>query len=180
MNRLLLGTFSTVLRSSAILLAFAAEAFPAVAQEAGAPDVREEWGYWVSGGIGPSSPHDFGVAASVSVRHRRVLLRVRYASSGEFLGSFTEDVGVLAGFVLTPPTARGQVAVGAGVGRVSGATACLLCGSTEAPSRAGFLLDLEGRYPLTSFLGLSGYGFADFNARESFGGIALGVYVGRI
>lgn len=175
-----LGAFSNVILSGAMLLAFAAEAFPAVAQEAPAPASREEWGYWVSAGIGPSAPHDFGSAATASVRHRRVLLRVRYASSGEFLGSFTEDVGVLAGFVLTSPTARGQAAVGAGIGRVSGATGCLLCGSTEAPSRAGFLLDLEGRYPLTSFLGLSGYGFVDFNARESFGGIALGVYVGRI
>lgn len=170
---------AAVIRSGVIFLAFAAETLPAVAQEAAAPALRDEWGYWVSGGVGLSSPHPYGFAATASVRHRRVLLRVRYVSSWEFLGNSTDDVGVLAGFVLTPPTARGQAALGAGVGRVSGATGCVLCGTTETPSSTGFLLDLEGRYPLTSFLGLSGYGFADFNARESFGGVTLGVYVGR-
>lgn len=148
---------------------------PAMAQES-----QRDWAFWTSGGIGPSTPHALGVAASGSVRHQRAVLRVRYATSGEFLGSSTEDFGLLVGFVLTPSTSRGQAVVGAGVGRVSGVRGCVLCGSEDVPSTTGFLMDLEGRYPLTSFLGLSGYVFSDFNSRESFGGVALGVYLGQM
>jgi len=140
---------------------------------------QHDWGFWASAAIGPATPYEFGVTATAAVRYTRFLVRVRYASAFNFLGNFDDDVGVLVGIVLTPEPSRGQLAVGAGVGRVRGFRGSVL-GGREIPATTGFLLDLEARLALTGFLGLTGYGFADFNSRESFGGIALGLYLGRL
>lgn len=155
---------------------------PAMAQEspAMAQEGQRDWAFWASGGIGLATPYEIGVAASGAAHYQRAVLRARYSTAAEFLGNSTEDFGLLVGFVLTPPTSRGQAVVGAGVGRVSGVRGCVLCGSEDVPSTTGFFMDLEGRYPLTTFLGLSGYAFSNFNSRESFGGVALGVYLGQV
>jgi len=104
-------------------------------------------------------------------------VRVRYAAAAEYLGDFDEDIGVLVGVVLTPVRSRGQLAVGAGVGHMRGFRGTVL-GGRPIPGTVGFLLDMEGRFALTGFLGLTGYAFADLNSRESFGGIAFGLYLG--
>jgi len=158
-----------------ILLLTTLMAMPAGAagQTAGRP-----WGFWATAGLGPATPYEVGIAASAVVRHNRILVRVRYASAGELLGNQDQDVGVLVGVVLTPVRSRGQLAVGAGVGRMSGSRGCVFCGSRPIPGATGFLLDMEGRFALTGFLGLTGYAFADLNSSETFGGIAFGLYLG--
>ncbi len=135
-----------------ILLVTTLMAMPAGAagQTAGRP-----WGFWAAAGLGPATPYEFSIAANAVVRYNRLLVRVRYASAEELFGNVDEDVGVLLGVVLTPVPSRGQLAVGAGVGRVSGSRrGCFLCGSRPIPSAAGFLLDMEGRLALTGFFGI--------------------------
>ena len=140
---------------------------------------RRPWGFWATAGLGPATPYEVSIAASAVVRHNRILVRVRYVSVGELLGDFGQDVGVLVGVVLTPVRSRGQLAVGAGVGRMSGIIGGgIFSPSRPIPSAAGFLLDMEGRFALTGFLGLTGYAFADLNSSETFGGIAFGLYLG--
>ena len=163
----------------AVAIAFVTSGAVATPRSAAAQASQHDWGFWASAAIGPTTPYEFGVAATAAVRYTRVLLRVRYASAGELLGDFDEDVGVLVGIVLTPESSRSQLAVGAGVGRVRGFRGTLF-GGREIPATTGFLLDLEARLALTGFLGLTGYGYADFNSRQSFGGIALGLYLGRL
>lgn len=146
----------------------------------GQPRRLDPVGFWVTAGIGPTTPYEFGVVATTTVRYRRLLVRARYASAAELLGDWDEDLGILIGMALTPESRRAQVAVSAGVGRVNGSRGCVLCGSQSESPTAGFLMDAEARVALTRFMGVTAYLFGDLNARESFGGLAFGVFVGRL
>ena len=115
---------------------------------------QHDWGFWASAAIGPTTPYEFGVTATAAVRYTRFLVRVRYASAVEFLGDFDEDVGVLVGIVLTPEPSRGQLAIGAGVGRVRGFRGSVL-GGREIAGKAVCLLDLEARSCTTGALGVA-------------------------
>lgn len=136
--------------------------------------------FWASAAIGPTHPYEWAVVGSAAFRHNRLLVRARYAITFENPGARVDDVGVLVGVVVTPPSQRGQMSIGAGVGRVRQVYNCFLCSGPTFPTANGFLLDAEGRVALGPGFGLTAYAFADLNTRLSFGGIALGLFVGRL
>jgi len=136
------------------------------------------WGVWAQAGVGPAAPYEIGAVGSIAIRRFRWVVRARYATSAEYLGDYREDVGVLVGRVVGPTDGRGRWTFSAGVGRSSGSRGCILCGSTPNPDRTAVLLDVEGRYALTGFLGLTATGFASLANGASFGGLAFGLYLG--
>jgi hypothetical protein len=146
-----------------------------LAQRTRAP---QELGIWATGAVGLSS-HGFGLASTAAVRFRRAFVRVRYAHAEELLGDWAYDVGLLAG-VAVARSPRVQVAAGAGIGRVGGQRGCLLCRSAEIPKVVGVLADLEARWAVTRFFGVSAYSYLDVNKEESFGGVTVGLYLGRL
>jgi hypothetical protein len=63
--------------------------------------------------------------------------------------------------------------------RMSGSDGCVLCGSRPTDDSWALLLDFEWLFALTDFLGVTSYTFVDINGVESFGGLTLGLYLGR-
>jgi hypothetical protein len=137
-------------------------------------------GFWATGAIGPTHPYKIGIVATAALRYNRVVVRARYASTGEFSGDWFEDVGMLVGAVVTPTSPHGQLTVGAGVGHVRWRHYGILAADPDPPPSVGFLVDAEGRLALTPFLGLTAYVFGDLNSRLSFGGVAFGLFVGKL
>jgi hypothetical protein len=135
---------------------------------------------WGSAAFGPTLPYDWAVVGSAGLRYSRVLVRARYVITFENPGARVDDVGVLVGLFLTPPTRRSQLSVGAGAGRVTQVYNCFLCSGPTFPATIGLLLDAQWRLALVPGVGVTGYAFGNINARVSFGGVALGVFVGGL
>lgn len=138
-------------------------------------------GLWVTAAIGPTAPYDLGIVASAALRYNRMVVRARYASTGEFSGDWFEDLGLLVGVVVTPTSARAsQLAIGAGVGRARCRHCGFLVGQPDPAPTMGFLVDAEGRLALTTSFGATASVFGDFNSTLSFGGVAFGLFVGKL
>ena len=167
-------------RMSITLATIVAEGLCAPGQLVGQTPDRARTSLWAGAAVGPTTPYDIGVVATGALRYNRMVVRVRYASAGEYAGDWFEDVGLLVGVVVTPLPARSQLAVSAGVGR----TRCRHCGSLigqpEPAPATGFLLDAEGRLALTRGFGLTAQVFGDLNSSLSFGGVAVGLFLGGL
>jgi hypothetical protein len=135
---------------------------------------------WATAAVGPTRPYDWALVGSAGLRYSRVLVRARYAITFENPGARVDDVGVLVGVVVTRPTQRGQLSVGAGAGRVTQVHTCVLCSGSTFPATSGFLLDAQWRLALASGFGVTGYAFGNINSRMSFGGVAFGLFLGGL
>jgi hypothetical protein len=135
---------------------------------------------WATAAFGPTLPYDWALVGSAGLRYSRVLVRARYAITFENPGARVDDVGVLVGVVVTGPTQRGQLSVGAGAGRVRQVYNCVLCSGPTFPATSGFLLDAQWRLALGSGFGATGYAFGNINSRMSFGGVAFGLFLGGL
>ncbi len=149
----------------------------AVAQAPQHPE--SDVGFWGTLALGPSAPHGFGGAIGASVRFRRIAVRIRAATSAELFGDGVSDWGLLAGGAIDLQPGRSAVTIMAGIGRSTSTRGCLLCGSSSESAMA-MLLELEARLRVVSFFGISANAFADFNSLESFGGLGVGIYLGRL
>lgn len=105
--------------------------------------------WWASAMIGVTRPYEWAFVGSAGFRYTRVLVRARYAITFESPGARVDELGI-----------------------------CFLCSGPTFPTTTGFLLDVEGRMALASGFGVTGYTFGNVNSRLSFGGLALGFYVG--
>ena len=136
--------------------------------------------FWVAAAVGPTTPYQLGIVATAALRSSRLILSARYASAGEFAGDWFEDVGIVLSAVVTPSSRRAQLALAAGIGRAH----CRHCGflvtQPKLPSSTGFLMNAEARLALTPFFGATAYVFGDLNSSRSFGGVAVGLFVGRL
>lgn len=137
-------------------------------------------GFWGSLALGPAGPYGFGGTAGAAVRYRRVVVRFRTATSRKLFGDGVGDWGVLAGGAIAHNPARSMVTLAAGLGRATSSRGCLLCGRTSLPARTALLLDAEARLAVMSFFGITFNAFADINGQESFGGVGVGIYLGRL
>ena len=135
---------------------------------------------WASATVGPTLPYEWAVVGSAGFRHARVLIRARYAITFENPGARVDDVGILVGVIVTRPSQRRQISVGAGAGRVRQVYNCFLCSGPTFPTTNGLLLDAEGRLALGPAFGLTAYAFGDLNSRLSFGGVAVGLFLGGL
>ena len=176
MNRSIWPTRLGISFVTTIVVATLLAQAPAAAQ---APRAHRT-GFWASAAIGPTRPYAWAVVGIASLRYTRFLVRARYAITFENPGARVDDVGILVGVVVTPPSQRGQISIGAGVGRVRQVYNCFLCSGPTFPTTNGWLLDAEGRVALGPGFGLTAYVFADLNTRLSFGGIAFGLFVGKL
>lgn len=136
-------------------------------------------GFWGSLALGPSAPYGFGGAAGAAVRYGNIVVRVRTAASAELFGDGVDDWGVLAGGAIDLSPARSMVTLTAGIGQATSSRGCLLCVSTS-DSRMAMLVDAEARLAVTSFFGISANAFLDINGEESFGGLGVGIFLGRL
>ena len=135
---------------------------------------------WATAAFGPTLPYDWSVVGSAGLRYSRVFVRARYVITFENPGARVDEVGMLVGVVVTPPTQRGQLSVGAGAGRVTQVYNCFLCSGPAFPATIGLLLDAQWRLALVPGFGVTGYAFGNVNSRVSFGGVAFGLFVGGL
>jgi hypothetical protein len=135
---------------------------------------------WATAAIGPTVPYEWAVVGGAGFRYSRVLVRARYVITFENPGARVDDIGMLVGVVVTPPTWRSQLSVGAGAGRVTQVYNCFLCGGSTFPPTIGFLVDAQWRLALVPGFGLTGYAFGNLNSRVSFGAFAFGLFVGGL
>ncbi len=135
---------------------------------------------WVAAAIGPTTPHALGIAAAVSARHRRLMVRGRYASSGEVAGDWLEDVGILVGGVVTPYSHRGLLSIGAGIGHARYRHYGTLAATPDPAPSTGFLLEAEGRLALSTHFGVTALVFGDINSTQSFAGLGVGLWFGKL
>lgn len=140
---------------------------------------RHPVGFWGSLALGPAAPYGLGGAVGAALRYHNVVLRVRTAASAEFLGDGVDDWGVLAGGAIDLSPARSMVTLTAGIGRATSSRGCILCGSSSE-SRMAMLVDAEARLAVTGFFGISANAFLDINGEESFGGLGVGIFLGRL
>ncbi len=137
-------------------------------------------GLWGSLAVGPSTPYDYGATLSLAYRSGHYIFRGRFSAVGELFGNQNGEYGLLVGRVVTPMRGSVQFSVGAGLGLVTGWQGGGVFASGEPTDDVmGVLLNGETRIRLTSFLGLSATLFGDLNGRESFGGLAAGIYLGQ-
>src|SRR5574341_742217 len=101
--------------------------------------VTHRAGLWATAAFGPTRPYEWAAVGTAALRYTRMVLRGRYTITFEVPGARVDDLGVLLGAVVTPPSRRGQIVLGAGVGQIRQVYDCLLCpGPVFAPT-AGFL-----------------------------------------
>jgi hypothetical protein len=137
-------------------------------------------GFWASLAVGPSVPNDLGVAAGAAVRYRWLVARLHLSGSATYLNDSVDDWGILVGPAIRLGPSRSQLALTAGIGRSTRTEGCILCGSVTHPAQTAFILNAELRLALTSFFGFTSSIFADFNRDQSFGGLGVGVFFGRL
>jgi hypothetical protein len=158
-------------------------ALAAAAAAQGVP--RTTW--WGSLGVGMgfvSTPADLAGHLGVTVQRGRYLLAVRSSTVISFLGAIfngfgdstatdVSDVGVLYGRATAPGTIYAAAAAGLGVATVAGGA-----GGT----RRYLTVPLEGQlaWRPTRLVGVVLVGFASLNAGNSFGGLTLGLELGRL
>jgi hypothetical protein len=152
-------------------------ALSALAPRLLAQNYTTAWGATGQLGLGFAAPYGFGAAYSITVRAQSVLIRARGAGTGGLRGGIT-DAGVLLGYnvPLTTELARQQrLSFGAGIGTITS------CDRTPCPSLATVLdVTYLESLPFAGPVGLSFYGFANLNSQHSFGGVAVGLYVGKL
>lgn len=165
---------SGVVLGAALTAAAAAQSVP-----------RTTW--WGSLGVGvgfASSPADLAGYLGVTVQRGHHVFAVRNSTVVSFLGAIfngfgdstdteVSDVGLLYGRARPSGSFHAAVAAGLGVATVRGGA-----GGT----RRHLTVPLEGRlgWRPTGVVGLVLVGFASINARRSFGGLTLGLELGRL
>jgi hypothetical protein len=170
------------LRAAALVAVLSAVLTGAAAAQ-GLP--RTTW--WGSLGVGmgfASSPADLAGHLCFTVQRGRHLLAVRNSAVISFLGAIfngfgdstatdVSDVGVLYGRAKAPGAFHAAAAAGLGVATIAGGA-----GGT----RRYLTVPLEGRlaWRPTRLVGVVLVGFASVNAGKTFGGLTLGLELGRL
>lgn len=144
--------------------------------------------FWAGIGLGPGIFFDLqenenqfeALAGTIygTYRFNRNLLSGRRADSGEFLGKNVYDYALIYGRVLG--NEKPMVSLGGGVGYVDGDRSDLFGDPEPIDNTLGFAIELQVRFRLFNFLGIGLYGFGNINKEIIFGGVTIGVQLGKL
>ena len=146
-----------------------------------APITRRD-SYWLGVGLGAGS-EDLAAHVNGSYRFGANLISLRIASTAGLFDTELTDYAVLYGRATRGARDRHLLAAGVGVALVDGCGmegGGFLGGCQDHSSIIGLPLEAQASYRPGKLLGIGLYGFANFNRRRSFGGVTLGVQIGRL
>lgn len=134
---------------------------------------------WVTAGVGPGSIGAAGQLAG-TIDYRGNLFTVRGAMVAEFFGDDLWDVGLMYGRGVH--TGRLFLSLNAGMGLAGGTRDTGFLGSSTAPRPHRFTVPLEAQvaWRPSTFLGLALSALGSINKDGSFGGITLGLQLGKL
>jgi hypothetical protein len=169
------------LRSVVVLaLALSIPRVPAHAQE-NAPAVRDS--YWLSVGLGAGT-EDFSGHAALAYVHGPHLFAIRTAATSGLFDDGFGDLALVYGRATRSNDGRLRASLGAGIALVDGCISPgeggLFSSCVDQSAVAGFPIEAQVAWLPAGFLGVGLYGFADFNRTRSFGGVTLGLQLGRV
>jgi len=161
-----------------VLLVLIPHVSKVMAQDSGPASRRDT--YWVGAGLGVGS-EDFGGQLNGSYQFGANLISLRIASTaGLFDDGFT-DYGILYGRANREAGDRHLLAIAAGVAVMDGCRGGgIFSDCREVSAVIGLPLELQAVYRPGKLIGIGFYGFANLNQTRSFGGLTLGLQVGRL
>jgi hypothetical protein len=146
-----------------------------------APVTRRDT-YWLGVGLGAGS-EDLAAQVNGSYQFGANLISLRVASTAGLFDTELTDYGVLYGRATRGARDRHLLAAAVGIALVDGCGSDdggFLGGCDDHSTIVGFPLEVQASYRPGKMLGIGLYGFANFNDRRSFGGVTLGVQIGRL
>ena len=137
--------------------------------------------YWLGIGLGAGS-EDLAAQVNGSYQFGANLISARIASTAGLFGTELTDYALLFGRATRGASDRHLFSAAAGVALVDGCDGSggFLGGCQDQSAVIGFPLEVQASYRPGKLLGVGLYGFANFNDRRSFGGVTLGVQLGRL
>lgn len=150
-------------------------ALPALAQEGATEGPSDRW--WLTAGLGPGSEAFAGVVGA-DIALDRHLFSLRGTATADVLGPGYWDVGLLYG--RTARWDRWAAGASVGLGIVGGDRSSGLGGSEPLGTHLGVPVAARMSWYPASFAGLGAYLFGNFNAEQTFGGMALTVELGEL
>lgn len=166
-------TAGAILASLIVLLM---SALPASAQSTPAP-IRNA--FWVGVGLGAGS-EDFAGSLNGSYQFGDNLLSVRASATAGIFDDGFGDYALLYGRATSPTAKRYHASAALGLGIVHGCRGGGLGGCRDVSNAVGVPIELQLSWRPGSLIGLGLYGFANFNDEQSFGGLTLGLQLGRL
>lgn len=144
---------------------------------------------WLNGGLGFSSLGSLAGSAAFSIKFNRLMLSVRTTANSECVELFCGgdefyDYGILVGFASA--TQKSHLSISAGIARVTGSRFegdPGLFGSgkrTNINPTVGLPVELQYFAKLSRIFGLGIYFFANVNREKSFGGLTIGLQLGKL
>lgn len=141
---------------------------------------------WVSGGLGfgVSRKNEVGnlqLAAGLSANYQPSVLLFTLRSAGVwgvFEGEILGDVGLLVGVGTRARGSHASLALGPAI--AGGGVGLFRSRPTSVPAKLGLGAQLQGFGIAFGALGLGISGFANFNSRQSFGGVTFNFIIGQL
>ena len=136
--------------------------------------------FWLALGGGVGS-EDIAASMNGSYQFGANLISLRATATAGLFDDGFNDYAVLYGRATRPVGKRFHASGSLGVGLVDGCrTNGFLGGCRDISTVVGLPLELQAFWRPGSLVGLGLYGFANFNAAQSFAGLTLGLQLGRL
>ncbi|HSM37587.1 MAG TPA: hypothetical protein VK837_14385 [Longimicrobiales bacterium] len=133
---------------------------------------------WLVFGYGRATPYEHGVLFGLSGSRSGHLVGARAAMSLPGFDNGALDVGILYGRRWERP--RGFLAFSGGPAYVEAIDGGAVFASSEISKTLGAAFAGEGVLTFGGFLGIGGHTFLNLNSLDSFGGLVVAVYLGRV
>jgi hypothetical protein len=164
-------------RTRIFLLLFAIVPGPSLAQD-GVPVPGRDT-YWIGAGLGVGS-EDFAGQVNGSYQFGANLVSVRLAGSAGLFDDGFNDYALMYGRATRPERSRYHLSGAAGISLVDGCIGGGLGGCQKTDRRVGFPLEVQAFWRPGKLVGLGLYGFGNLNNSRVFGGLTLGLQLGRL
>jgi hypothetical protein len=139
--------------------------------------------YWLSVGLGVGTEDAAGHAALAYV-HGPHLFAIRAAATSGLFDDGFGDLALLYGRATRSDNGRARASLGAGMSLVDGCIepgeGSLFGDCVNQKTVVGFPIEAQLAWLPAKGLGVGLYGFADLNRIRSFGGVTLGLQIGRV
>jgi hypothetical protein len=135
--------------------------------------------FWMGVGLGVGS-EDFAGTLNGSYQFGANLLSGRVSATAGIFDDGFGDYALLYGRATPPAAKRYHASAALGLALVQGCEGGGLGGCQNVSDVVGVPLELQLFWRPGSLVGLGLYGFANFNSQRSFGGLTLGLQLGRL
>jgi hypothetical protein len=135
--------------------------------------------FWMGVGLGVGS-EDIAGNLNGSYQFGGNLLSFRVSATAGIFDDGFGDYALLYGRATSPAAKRYHASAALGLALVQGCEGGGLGGCQNVSDVVGVPLELQLFWRPGSLVGLGLYGFANFNSQRSFGGLTLGLQLGRL